>query len=192
MSGNLGVVKMGKWRILYLLFLAVVLLCVGCREEQVKDEGMQISLTSPAFRDGGVIPARYTCDGENISPPLRWGDLPAGTRALVLICDDPDAPGKTWVHWVLYDLPPDVQELPEGIPPKEALENGAKQGRNDFRKLGYGEPCPPGGTHRYFFKLYALDKPLGLAPGATKAKVLAAMEGHVLGRGQLIGKYSRR
>lgn len=151
-----------------------------------------MEVTSSAFAEGAQIPKEYTCDAENVSPPLSWTAPPRGTASLVLICDDPDAPVGTWVHWVVYGLPPDARHLPEGVPPNEIIEGGAKQGRNDFRRIGYGGPCPPPGpAHRYFFKLYALDIDLTLGPGATKAKVLTAMEGHVLTEAQYMGHYKR-
>ena len=152
---------------------------------------MEIKITSAVFEEGGMIPAKFTCDEEDVSPPLAWDSVPEGTKTLALICDDPDAPMGTWVHWVLFNLPGDFNELPEDIPPEKELENSAKQGTNDFGKIGYGGPCPPGGTHRYYFKLYALDAALDLEAGARKAELLEAMEGHILGEGQLMGKYSR-
>ncbi len=152
---------------------------------------MDIKVTSPAFEEGGMIPRQYTCDGEDISPPLAWRGVPENAQTLALIFDDPDAPMGTWVHWVLFNLPASENGLPEGVPPTKELKNGARQGRNDFQRIGYGGPCPPGGTHRYFFKLYALDKVLDLAPGATKAELLRAMEGHLLAQGQLMGRYRR-
>ena len=154
---------------------------------------MSIQVTSAAFNEGGSIPAKYTCDGINVSPPLKWASIPDTTKSIALIVDDPDAPRGDWVHWVVYDLPASLRELPEKVPPDEKiLGNGGRQGATDFGKIGYGGPCPPSGTHRYFFKVYALDKLLGLAPGATKAQLLKAMEGHVLAEGQLMGKYKRR
>lgn len=152
---------------------------------------MEIKMKSTAFGEGGMIPKKYTCDGEDVSPPLSWGPVPGGTKSLALICDDPDAPMGTWVHWVLFNLPPNIQELPENIPPQKMLENGAKHGITDFRRLGYGGPCPPGGTHRYYFKLYALDTEINLDAGITKKQLLKAMEGHILAEGQLMGKYKR-
>ena len=152
---------------------------------------MAITITSSAFAEGGMIPRKYTCDAEDISPDLKWSGVPKEARSLALICDDPDAPVGTWVHWVLYNLPPDATGLASGIPPEAALKNGARHGKNDFRKLCYGGPCPPGGTHRYFFKLYALDTALNLDTGSTKAQLLAAMKGHILAEGQLMGKYKR-
>jgi Raf kinase inhibitor-like YbhB/YbcL family protein len=149
-------------------------------------------LESTAFAADGLIPAKYTCDGANVSPPLQWRVPPTGTQSLVVIVDDPDAPLKTFVHWVLYDLPAEVQELPESIPPQATLAKGGTHGKNDFGQLGYGGPCPPRGTHRYFFKVYALDRELGLAAGATKAQIEAAMNGHILAAGELIGRYARQ
>jgi Raf kinase inhibitor-like YbhB/YbcL family protein len=154
---------------------------------------MAFTLTSTAFGDGAAIPAKYTCDGVDVSPPLAWSGPPPGTRSFALIADDPDAPAGTWVHWVLYNLPADVSELPENVAKVESLDlGGARQGRNDFRHPGYGGPCPPPGpAHRYFFKLYALDTRLELKAGAQKKDVEAAMEGHVLGSAQLMGTYGR-
>ncbi len=152
---------------------------------------MEIAISSTAFKEGEIIPKKYTCDGENVSPPLEWSGIPKGTKSLALIADDPDAPHGTWVHWVLFNIPSDVNGLPENIPPRSTLKNGARQGMNDSRKLGYDGPCPPGGTHRYFFKLYALGIDLSLESGATKSQLLKAMEGHVLGEGRLMGKYKR-
>ena len=152
---------------------------------------MAITLTSSAFADDALIPRRHTCDGEDVSPPLALTGIPDGTQSVALICDDPDAPVGTWVHWVLFNLPADLVELPAGIPGDEILSNGAKHGKNDFGKLGYGGPCPPGGTHRYFFKVYALDTKVSLAGGASKDMLLKAMEGHILAEGRLMGKYRR-
>jgi len=152
---------------------------------------MEIKITSSAFEDGGMIPAKYTCDGADVSPPLRWDAVPEGTKSIALICDDPDAPMGTWVHWVLFNLPAEVNELAENIPADKILPNGARQGVSDFGRIGYGGPCPPSGTHRYFFKIYALGIELGLEAGANKRQLLKAMEGHILAQGQLIGKYKR-
>ena len=152
---------------------------------------MEIKITSPAFDEGGMIPEKYTCDGVNVSPPLVWASVPDGTKTLALICDDPDAPIGTFVHWVLFNLPADINELPENVPPDKELESGAKQGRNGFRKIGYGGPCPPRGAHRYYFKLYVLDTELDLKAGIKNKKLLKVMEGHILGKGQLMGRYKR-
>lgn len=153
---------------------------------------MPFELTSPVFAHGESIPRKYTCDGQDISPPLRWGDPPQGTQSLALIADDPDAPIGTWVHWVLYNLPAEARGLPEAVPPDADLPDGSHHGRNSWRRLGYGGPCPPSGTHRYFFKLYALDTVLDLAASASKKQLLRAMEGHVLAQAELMGGYARR
>jgi len=153
---------------------------------------MEIKIASTAFDDGGLIPPKYTCDGADISPPLHWEDVPEGTKSIALICDDPDAPMGTWVHWVLFNLSAETRELAENIPPDRTLPNGARQGTSDFGRIGYGGPCPPSGTHRYFFKIYALDAQIDLAAGAKKAQLLKAVEGHILDQGQLIGKYKRQ
>lgn len=151
-----------------------------------------MEIKSPAFEAGGMIPKQYTCDGQDISPPLAWTAVPDGAKSLALICDDPDAPMGTWVHWVIFNLPADLGEMSEHIPPQKTLQNGAKQGTNDFRKIGYGGPCPPSGEHRYYFKLYALDTKLNLDAGAKKADLLKETEGHILAESQLMGKYQRR
>ena len=166
---------------------------------------LTITLGSRAFSDGGIIPKEYTCDGADRSPPLEWSGVPHSTRSLALICDDPDAPMGTWSHWVLVHLPPGVKALKEGIPPEKELpvsamemtENSqpkapALQGKNDFGKFGYGGPCPPGGTHRYVFRLYALDQQIELASSPpTRSDVLKAIQGHILAEGRLVGKYAR-
>jgi hypothetical protein len=153
---------------------------------------MVFELTSAAFAAGEPIPPQYTCDGEDISPPLEWSEPPAGTQSLALICDDPDAPVGTWVHWVLFNLPAGARALPEAVPSDADLSDGGRHGNNSWRRLGYGGPCPPSATHRYFFKLYALDTALDLAAGASKKELLGAMEGHVLAQAELMGVYSRQ
>ncbi len=153
---------------------------------------MAFEVKSPAFKGNGMIPKKYTCDGEDLSPPLEWTGAPEETGSFALISDDPDAPAGTWVHWVLYDLPPDTKGLSEGVPKKDSLSNGAKQGLTDFRRVGYGGPCPPpGGPHRYYFKLYALDTLLKLPPNISKSDLLEAMKGHILDEAILIGRYQR-
>lgn len=145
-----------------------------------------MKLTSSAFQNGAAIPAQHTCDGADVSPPLAWQESPPNTAAFALICDDPDAPAGTWVHWVLYNIPGKITALREGD------SGGGLEGRNDFRNVGYGGPCPPPGKpHRYFFKLYALRSPLGLKAGAGKPDVERAIQGVVLGDAQLVGTYSR-
>ncbi len=159
---------------------------------QEKGGTMSLQITSAAFSAGETIPKKFTCDGPDVSPKLTWNESPAKTQSFALIMDDPDAPVGTWVHWVLFDLPADTKELSEGVAKQDQLSNGARQGRNDFGKIGYGGPCPPPGKpHRYFFKLYALDSKLNLKAGATKADVERAMKGHILAQAELIGKYGR-
>jgi len=183
-------------RVVILLLSAFVLF--GCEDwkpaEVTKEKGkeMEIEVTSPAFGEGEMIPAEYTADGRNISPPIEWTAGPEGTKSFALINDDPDAPMGTWVHWVVYNIPADVTSLEENVLPEETLANGAMQGTTDFGRIGYGGPAPPSGTHRYFFKVYALDTMLDLPTGATKSQVESAMDGHILAEGQLVGKYSRR
>jgi Raf kinase inhibitor-like YbhB/YbcL family protein len=152
-----------------------------------------MQLKSAAFENAAAIPSKYTCDGKNVSPPLQWSGTPANAKSLALIVDDPDAPAGTWVHWVLYDLPPATSQLSEETSRSQYLPGGAKQGINDFKHLGYGGPCPPPGkAHRYFFKLYALDAQLGLQPGATKKDVESAMQKHILAQAQYLGTYQRK
>lgn len=156
---------------------------------------MALSLASTAFNQGDPIPVVHTCDGADRSPPLAWSGVPSGAAALALIADDPDAPGRTWVHWVLYDAPATLAGLPENVPQTEVLPalGGAVQGHNDFHRVGYGGPCPPpGAAHRYFFTLYALAAPVGLRPAATKEQVERAMTGHILATAQLMATYARQ
>ena len=153
---------------------------------------MALQVSSTDFSSGSTIPKQFTCDGADISPALAWNEPPAGTQSFSLIADDPDAPAGTWVHWVMFDLPGNARSLPQSVEKKEQLENGARQGRNDFGKIGYGGPCPPRGKpHRYFFKLYALDTKLNLRAGATKQDVERAQQGHVLAQGEYQGRYAR-
>jgi hypothetical protein len=156
---------------------------------------MSLILTSTAFRDQGEIPSRYTCDGDDISPPLAWSGVPAGAKSLVLIVDDPDAPDPkapkmTWVHWVLYNIPPTVTGLPEQVAAKN-LPPGTLEGINDWKRTGYGGPCPPIGRHRYFHKLYALDTVLPDMNRPTKVKLEGAMKGHILSQAEIVGTYQR-
>ena len=181
-----------------IFFVLSLLLFCQCKADEQKDsdteggEPMTIKITSTAFEDNGMIPAKYTCQGQDISPPLKWEAVPEGTVSIALICDDPDAPMGTFVHWVLYNLPGNTNELAEDIPREKTLPNGAKQGMTDFGRVGYGGPCPPSGTHRYFFKIYALDAKLDLPDGAGKSQLVQAMEGHIIAQGQLIGKYKKQ
>jgi hypothetical protein len=179
----------------FTIALSGCLMTASCADNNkpAKERTMNIQITSTAFAEGKPIPTKYTGDGNDVSPPLQWTNAPANTKSFALISDDPDAPVGTWVHWVLYDLPPATTTLAEDTPKSQFLPNGAKQGLNDFRRLGYGGPSPPPGKpHRYFFKLYALDTVLDLKPGVTKKDLLKAMEGHVLAEGQLMGTYQRK
>jgi Raf kinase inhibitor-like YbhB/YbcL family protein len=177
-----------------------LIVVVGCGHDRGVEapqvERPTIRLKSAAFDDQGQVPRNHTCDGEDLSPPLAWAGVPEEARSLVLICEDPDAPMGTWSHWVLYDLPPTLRELRGGMPKEASVTVGAggevaRQGTNDFGKIGYGGPCPPGGTHHYVFQLYALDAQPQIVDGARRADVLKAIQGHVLASGKLVGKYGR-
>jgi Raf kinase inhibitor-like YbhB/YbcL family protein len=156
-----------------------------------KENQMGLKLTSTAFKEGQPIPRQHTCDGVNVSPALEWSGALPNTKTFAIICDDPDAPAGTWVHWVLYNLPADRIGIVENVPATEKVPGDGLQGTNDFQKIGYGGPCPPSGTHHYVFKLYALDGELALKAGATKAELLKAMEGHIVAQTQLTGTYKR-
>lgn len=175
-------------RLKYLLILIVVgwvLLFKG-------GEIMALELKSPAFENNDFIPDKYTCRGENISPPLNWSGVPEGTKSFALICDDPDAPRGDWVHWIIYDIPAETSNLSEGIKSQKILPDGSKQGMTDFRETGYGGPCaPPGPPHRYLFKLYALDAVLNFKTALTKSELLKAIEKHIIEQTKLIGKFQR-
>ena len=175
--------------------LAALLLC-SCQSRNTSSaakqkSGKQIVVSSQAFRNGDSIPRKYTCDGSNFSPALSWNSIPAGTGSIALIADDPDAPRGVWVHWVLFNLPANTKELPEHIPASPNLSNGAKQGINDSGTIGYSGPCPPSGTHRYYFRVYALDTMLKLDAGVSRSKLDKAMKGHIIGQGWIMGRYSR-
>ena len=153
---------------------------------------MSLTLSSSEFKNNETIPRKYTCDGDDISPPLTWSVAPEGTRSLALIVDDPDAPAGIWVHWVIYDIPAQLTALPQNVAKSPTVQGIGNQGTNDSRKTGFSGPCPPRGkAHRYVFKLYAVDTLLNLKPGASKADVERAMRGHILAQGQLVGLYSR-
>lgn len=160
---------------------------------QIKNENRSgdLKITSTTFKEGGMIPKGCSCDGANSSPQLSWSGAPDGVKSFAIIADDPDAPMGTWVHWVIFNIPPNISSLNENLPKDKTLDNGAIQGKNDFGKTGYDGPCPPGGTHRYFFKLYALDTVLDNDGGITKADFLKSAEGHIVAQAQLMGKYSR-
>jgi len=153
----------------------------------------KIHVTSVAFEEGEPIPVEHTCRGDDASPPLHWEELPDGTQSIAVICEDPDAPNGTWAHWVIFNLPPHLSGLPPRFPPVDTLPNGAVQGKNDFKRIGYGGPCPPpGAPHRYFFKVYALDAEMPRKLNTTRPELLAAMKGHILGEGHLMGTFQRR
>jgi Raf kinase inhibitor-like YbhB/YbcL family protein len=155
---------------------------------------MNIQITSNAFQEGETIPNKYTCDGNDRSPALSWSNIPEETQTLALICEDPDAPSGTFVHWIVYNISPTVAGLAEGVPTVELLPDGTIQGLNDFKRIGYGGPCPPPGDnpHRYFFRLYALDTEIQLQAGAGRQEFARAIEGHILTAGHLMGTYQRK
>ncbi len=180
------VVPQRSSRLLLILFAAALIIPLG-------NSAMAMTLNSSAFQQNGHIPLKYTCEGENVSPPLAWEGVPSGAKSLVLIIDDPDAPDPkapkmVWVHWVVYNIPPDIKSLPENA---RRLPHGAIAGLNDFKKTEYGGPCPPSGLHRYFHKLYALDITLDLKGPATKSQVERAIQGHVLTNAELVGTYQK-
>jgi len=195
---------------LFLSVMCLIFTVIGCRPSPAptptaeatvptspaasQEEGQEVpfELTSVAFAREEPIPVKHTCDGEDTSPPLQWSDPPAGTQSFALIADDPDAPVGTWVHWVLYNLPSEARALPEAVPSAADLPDGSRHGENSWGRMDYGGPCPPSGTHRYFFKLYALDQALDLEAGATKDQLLQAMDEHILAQTELMGTYTRQ
>jgi Raf kinase inhibitor-like YbhB/YbcL family protein len=192
--------KWGKISAWMLVLLSALSACQAAQTdqsvqpEQPTQQGTrpEMQVQSSAFSAGEPIPPQYTCDGDDLSPPLSWSEPPAGTQSLALTCDDPDAPGGTWDHWVLFNIPASVRSLPEGIPSDEVVAGVGTHGSNSWKRIGYGGPCPPqGSTHRYEFKLYALDMALDLEPGASKRDLEKAMSGHILAAGQLTGRYGR-
>jgi len=178
----------------YLFYIFLLIFVIGCAKETQEQENkieqqtgvVEMKLTSPAFSHNTNIPLEYTCDGSDLSPPLAISDVPANAKSLALIVDDPDAPVGTWDHWVVLNIPPNIKEIPKGTEP-----NGVA-GKNSWGRTGYGGPCPPSGTHRYFFKLYALDTMLNLQEGSTKKQIESAMQGHILAKAELIGLYQRK
>lgn len=188
---------MGKNGTLMLLFPLALALLMACGEQDIAQEqraepGGGLRVESTAFAETETIPVRYTCDGDDVSPPLSWSEPPAGAQSLVLIGDDPDAPMRTWDHWVLFDIPTGTRSLPEGIPPDPIVPGIGTHGSNSWRRLGYGGPCPPPGEpHRYYYTIYALDASLDLEPGSTRKDIEEAMQGHVLAEGKLMGRYGR-
>lgn len=192
-----------------LVFCAMVLLASGCQKQKSEEapaDGEQVispgrgetgqeavfRLTSTAFKDGEAIPEDYTCDGRNVSPPLSWENAPKGAEGFAIIMDDPDAPGGTFTHWIIVNIPANETGLQEGIPKTEKLENGAIQGKNSAGKIGYSGPCPPSGTHRYIFRIYALHMKLDLQPGADMTQMEATMRDHIMGKAELMGTYRRQ
>ncbi len=177
-----------------LLILMAIGACQGSERGIQLPEGTasELQITSSVFENGGVIPGPYTCDGDDVSPPLSWSELPAGTQSLALIFDDVDAPAGIWVHWMLFNIPTAAGSLPEAVPAEETVAEVGVQGSNSWQRLGYGGPCPPQGSeHRYYFRLYALDITLNLKANAIRTDVEKAMSGHILAEGQLMGRYSR-
>ncbi len=173
--------------------VAMALTACGPKDGSEADRAGGFQLTSEAFQEGQPIPIEYTCQGYDMSPAIAWSGVPATAKSLALICEDPDAANGAWVHWVLYGLPVSVQSLDENVPTTETLPNGAKQGENDFKRIGYGGPCPPAGkAHHYVFHLYALDASLDLKPGATKADLVKAMAGHQVGEAKLTGTFESK
>lgn len=179
-------IPVGRAGLLLLLSAPLVM-----AESSLSSAPPSIQITSAAFREGDTIPREHTCDGVNISPSLRWTGIPKGTQSIALLMEDPDAPKGNWVHWVLYNLPPAVDYLPQALPPIRKLANAEKHGTNDFGKLGYGGPCPPSGVHRYYIRLFALDRLLTSDAGLTRDELMGQMQGHVLARGELMGRYGR-
>lgn len=178
-------IPLAHWIASHIVTLVVAMTILG-------GTSMAMNVASSAFDEGTNIPKKYTCEGTNVSPQLQLSGIPAGTKSIALICDDPDAPMGTWVHWLLYNLPADTTTLAEGIAKTDSLPNGAAQGVNSGGKVGYDGPCPPpGNPHRYFFKVYALDTKLSLASRTTKKDVEAAMQGHILDKAAVMGKYQR-
>jgi Raf kinase inhibitor-like YbhB/YbcL family protein len=187
--------SMNKWKIRIqhaLGNIASVLLFFPFSSSCEKGGENLVVIESASFTQNQSIPSKYTCDGPDVSPPLEWKNIPEKAKSIVLICDDPDAPAGVWVHWVCYDIPPVKKSLSEGIPKSDSLPIGGKQGITDFGSIGYGGPCPPSGTHRYFFKIYALDRMLGWPAGKTKKDIEHAIKGHILAQGQFIGVYSKK
>jgi Raf kinase inhibitor-like YbhB/YbcL family protein len=196
---------MNKSMIVFLTFMSFLGLTLACGAKKTNEEHTQkaenmktFKITSPAFAYGDSIPVKFTCDGDDVSPELEWVGIPENTKSLALICDDPDAPLGTWVHWVIFNIPPEINHFNEKYTPSKGLSGGLKReegpidGINDFRYYGYNGPCPPKGpAHRYFFKLYALDTILNLKTGASKADVEKAMSGHIIAQTELMGKYQR-
>lgn len=184
-----------KGKPVFAFILASILLAGSVRAADPaapKKKRTTLQLESLSFKDNGTIPARFTCAGENVSPEMEWKNGPAKTKSYALICEDPDAPLQEWVHWVVFNIPKNVFALTEALPRDERFPNGISQGVNDFKNIGYGGPCPPAGAHRYYFKLYALDKVLDLNAGSLRSQVEKAMKGHILAWTQIMGLYGKQ
>ncbi len=181
---------MGFRLFVFIFLIAIISGCIAGQKEVTIME--KISISAESFGTGNSIPDEYTCKGKNVSPALSWSGVPASAKSLALIMDDPDAPGETFVHWVLFNIPPESKNLSKGIPGNKTLADGSRHGSNDFDGWGYGGPCPPPGKpHRYYIRIYALDKIIDLKPGATGAELEEAMSGHILAKGETMGKYPR-
>lgn len=182
-------------KLLMTIFLIIIISgCIGGeKKDNIEEVGIMQNISiSAEFKYGDVIPDKYSCMGNDVSPELSWTGIPEGVQSIVVIMDDPDAPGGTFVHWVLFDIPATTQKLPAAVKKDKNLDDFSRQGMNDFGDVGYGGPCPPPGKpHRYYFRIYALDKMLELMPGASKSQVDSAMEGHILAKGELMGIYKR-
>ncbi len=185
--------------LLLVLTFSIFFFYCACGRPESKDkkgnkeaEMFELKISSSSFKDGGVVPSKYTCEGEDISPQIGWGELPEGVKSLAFVCDDSDAPGGDFVHWVIFNIPTEIDSLPEGIVAKDTLKFGAIQGMTDFGSVGYGGPCPPrGSVHHYHFKLYGLDKMLEADENATKDELLGKMEGHIVAKGEIVGLFKR-
>lgn len=176
-----------KTVIISLIALIIFLPCL-CAEDEINED---LVVTSSAFKDGEMIPKKYSGYGENISPEINWSKPPIGTKCMAIICEDPDAPAGTWTHWVAFNIPHKTQKLPENLPSREVIEDGTMQGLNDFKQVGYDGPRPPFGTHRYYFNVYALDTRVNTGYRATREELLKAMEGNILAKGSLMGRYKK-
>lgn len=177
-----------KFKVLVSMMVISSFFILPCHAAEGKGKAMKIIVTSRGFKEGEMIPKKYDGRGDDMTPPISWSMLPKGTKSVALICDDPDAPGKTWVHWVIFNIPPGDAGIAENTAKKEKIFNGALQGVNSSHQIGYEGPYPPSGVHRYYFRVYALDKMLDLKAGATREELDAAMQGHILGTGELMGR----
>lgn len=176
---------------IFLIIIGLQCVCQNNNSRNKNQKKMKLKINISKELEITFLPSKYTCDGINISPPLIWSEAPENTVSFAIICDDPDAPSGDWVHWVIYNIPASIFSLNENVERKNIFENGAMQGINDFRKIGYDGPCPPGGTHRYFFKLFALDTILDLDSRSTKHQLINAIKGHIIEQTEIIKKYSR-